>query len=240
MKLILPSQKRAIGLIEILEKMETEGRLPDPQKDKLVESAERWGSRKTLYYLREFIDAEGPEFYKGEVEQNDTLAEEAIRNLTNDNDSLNEAYAIIMSYADQIPEPKIIQRLGKGGKMPTIVNNKLDIVTPIPMVWSWETTSLLFVPFSIAFSPNTKKMSRVIDQAEKKSPHELKAAIIYKLKKVKNKNESTIEEDLWAHCPKKEALESPSWLLSHGMIPEDIIDILESIKEEKTILEINI
>jgi hypothetical protein len=233
MKILLPSQERAIGLLEVLEKMESEGRLPNPKLDKMVQQAQLWGSRKTLYYLREFIDAEGPEFYQGEVEQNETLAEEAIRNLINDSDSLNEAYSIIMSYADQIPEPKIIKRLDGKRKMPTFINNRLDIHSEIPMIWSWEKVSILLIPFDLAFSANTKPLLKVIQKAELVSPHELRVAIIYRLKKLKHSKTdeySIISEDLWAHCPKEEALESPSWLLSHGMITEDILDILCDIK----------
>jgi hypothetical protein len=234
-KIVLPSQRRARGLIEVLEKMESEGTLPDPKKDKLIQKAEKWGSRKTLYYLREFIDAEGPEFYQGEVEQNETLAEEAIRNLINDSDSLNQAYSIILCYADQIPEPKMITPLAKVSRRPTILNNKLDITKEIPMIWSWEKVSILFLPFELAFSPNTKPLIKIIERANKLSPHELRASIIYKLRLVKSRSQSeaTIEEDLWAHCPKIEALESPSWLLSHGMITEDILDVLEDTKNDQ-------
>lgn len=249
MKILLPSQKRARGLIEVLEKMETEGRLPDPSKDKFIQGAQKWGSRKTLYYLREFIDTEGPEFYQGEVEQNETLAEEAIRSLTNDSDSLNEAYSIILSYADQIPEPKLITPIlqqTKSQRTPTILNNRLDITEEIPMLWTWNKVSILFLPFNIAFSPNMKPLIKIIEKADKLCPHELRASVIYKLKKIKgqmgsNKTQETvIEEDLWAHCPKVEALESPSWLLSHGMITEDILDVLEETKEKtKDPIEIN-
>jgi hypothetical protein len=238
MKILLPSQQKAIGLLEVLEKMENESSLPDPKRDKLAHHAENWGSRRTLYYLREFIDAEGPEFYRGELEQNEILAEEAIRNLANDTESLNEAYSIIISYADQIPEPKAITRLDSSKKIPTIVDNKLDIIKPIPMLWTWNKASVLLIPFELAFCPSTARLLKVIEHAETICPHELSTTIIYKLKPIRSKKESVIAEDIWAHCPKKDALESPSWLLSHGMITEDILHCLELIKDEDTPIEI--
>jgi hypothetical protein len=244
--MILPSQNKAKGIIEILETLSKEGKMPSKRR-KLSGDAQKWGARKTLYYLRDFVDADGPEFYQGELEQNDIIAQEALQNLINDDESLEGALEILLQYCQPLKEPNYIKNLENLKENPhfcpqTCLLKKSNLSKPTPTLWVWNKTSILFLPFEYAFQKNTKEVKEFTNQAQELSPHsEVRATI---LGDFTLSQEETIgfklQEELWTHTPDSAALESPSWLLSHGMITEDILEIFDIIREEKTEIEIKI
>jgi hypothetical protein len=138
----LPSQERALGLLQCLDIIDKTGELPQKKDGPLCRDAQKWDGQKILYYLTEFFDIEEPEFYHGKKEQNILLAEETLRELVNRDDSLQEMYEILLDYSKELPPADSCQIILPENK--DYNPNKTNPDT-IPNNWKWANCQLLFV-----------------------------------------------------------------------------------------------
>lgn len=231
--MFLPTQENALAVVQCLDIIEKTGRFPKKSDGPICQNAENWDARKIHYHLSEFVDIEELPFYENQPEQNNLIAEEGLRELVNQSDMLYEAYDILLNYSKEIPEPESYKVI-----IPKNETFNPQKVNPdyVPNLWQWSNVSAIFLSLqALLKDPKGKKLTETletIEQTQGKCPYP-SAIVICQLKrkpKNSNPNEFSIVEDAWYTLKEPHQNGTISWLTNNQMCIEQVVDILEQIR----------
>lgn len=238
----LPSQEKALGIIQCLDILEKTGEMPTTKDGPLCQKSEEWNAMRLLYHLSEFIDIDCPEFYEGQKEQNSLLAEETLRELIQRDECLSDIYEVLLEYSKEIPEPLSCQ-IAVPEKKKYHPNN----INPehVPNIWKWKNCQLLFVSVDACLKdPKGSKIEQSIITLMENNEYAPEGLVLYSYQQNKQtkKNIKTkegkenkyqnliITEDVWYTMPEPYQLDGLSWLGKNHMCVEQCIDILTKIR----------
>lgn len=225
----LPSQEKALGIIQCLDILENSGELPTKQNGPLCLDAETWSAQRLLYHLGEFVEMEEPEFYESPGEQNNLLAEETLRELINRDNHLTEIYDILLGYSKELPSPRNYQVILPENKD---YNSKIINPDKIPNIWKWQNCQLLFVSLDCCLrDPNGSKIKATIATIEENNGTRPEGIVLYNYDK-KNKKGLLVLDDVWYNIPEPYQLKGLGWIGRNHMYVEQCIEIMEKIRGE--------
>lgn len=223
----LPSQEKALAVVQCLNILEKVGELPTKKDEPLCLNSEAWSANRLLYHLSEFIDIEEPPFYDGQNEQNSLLAEETLREIINTEDQLSEVYEILLDYSQELPNPQHYQIVLPENKQYNPKTIKPDI---IPNIWKWAHCQLLFVSLDCCLKdPNGKKIKAAVKTINENYECSPEAIILYNYDK-KSKDKLLITDDVWYTLPYSYQLNNLSWISRGHMGIEQCLEIMEKIR----------